>query len=300
MIHQELRDIIRTVGTIGLNDTLSDTSVTLLSRLYVAIYNMVSANGLDNEYGDAETFADRLALLYGICRIRSGADQPYGRRLNMIETMKELPYGVCRIADTEQSALCFGYEQDIISDCMTAAEKSATENFRLLKCIANHNLWLPEEFRDEDFGWFKKCVSAWIDELDCGCRWDGLSYEESLDRLDIMIRNSNMFLDETNDNVIENIYEYYSVLVANLLAESAAFGMKDFELLSKLYEVTKGMAGLGRNGNILDKLAGLAFVHGGELSESSEEKLICLWINADYECIRINREIKIEVLGETA
>ena len=208
MINGELSGLIMSIRDIRLNDSLSDDALIALSRSYVSMQNLVVANGLDSEYGSRKEFEKALDILFRICHRRCQSNQPFARRSRLLPLLHGLVTLPMRVAELRRVQECNGLMWQLVDEWMQNPEMHAERMSVsvVLRCIAAMWGGVADEERtagNAEVLWFRQRIGDWASLLSGECRWDGVASDEALCRIEVMSRNSNLFLDGSNDELIE-------------------------------------------------------------------------------------------------
>ena len=304
MVNTELSNLIKEIRNIPLNDTLSDDALIALSRSYVSMQNLVVANNLDSEYGNRREFEKALDILYRICSKRCQANQPFARRCRMTSVLHMIVNMQMRGVDERKSRQCDDLMWRIVDEWMQNPDVRADRESvcGVLRCIANLYCYAADSDRREakDCRWFAERVGDWAALTDDDGRWQGVSSCEALCRIEVMSRNSNMFLDTSYDELIETSRTNYCKSVLTALRRGEGGSVRKCGLvLFMLYEVM--MWGVGEpDFEAVDAIAESAKRHASVSTSGSDEWLLCQSTVLDRLCMRAGEEIQGQRLAYTA
>ncbi len=303
-MNQELSSLIDSIRNIPLDDELSDDAVIALSRSYISMQNLVVANGLESDYGNRKEFENALDILYGICSRRCRSSQPFARRSRMIPILYRIVYLQMRGVEIRKSEACNEYLFRLVDEWMKHPEthEDRTLVYGVLCCISDLFSDVAEKDRTDDaeFLWFKQRVSDWAAMMDDEGVWRGIPICEALCRLEIMSRNSSVFLDSSNDSIIEKSRMGYCKSVLERLRCSNGQPMRNSGLiLFMLYEIM--MWGIGEPDDesviaIAESAKRLAKQH----PYGSEEWLLDQSTYLDRLCMQVGSEIQDHVFAHIA
>ena len=259
MVNPELSNLIKEIRDILLNDKLSDDALIALSRSYISMQNLVVANNLDSEYGNRKEFEKALDILYRICFKRCQPNQTFVRRCRMTPMLYVIVYMQMRGVDMRKSEECRKLMWQVVDEWMKRPDTHADKDsvYGVLRCVTNLYYYTSENDRNNasEFMWFKQRVSDWAALMNNDCRWNGISSGEALCRIEVMSRNSNMFLDTSYDKRIERASISYCTSILEGLRRSNGMSLRNFGLtLFMLYEVI--MWGIGvQNSALVNEIA---------------------------------------------
>ena len=300
-MNSELVDLVNSIKSVALNDELSDSAVAALSRCYISMQNLVVANALEADYGSRKQFENALDVLYRICVERCGTNQPFARRSRVIPVLYMNAYMQMRGVELRKSQECHQYMYDLVDEWR---KHYGYDNlYGVLYCISNLFCWVIDEDRsdDKDFRLFKHTVDEWAASLGDDGLWRGVPTAEALCRIDLMIRNSNMFLDPACDTVIENALRAYckSVLEGLGSSDSSSTTRNDAFTLFMLCEVLVNGIGL-TDFESVDAVARTAAAQMRHYPQGSEEWLWYAAVSVLSHSMKINDIIKQQVLAHSA
>lgn len=187
-------------------ESLSVDGLEALSRIYVALYNLVVVKSLDTTLGSRLTHHERLKRLYGVSLKRYRKEKNFIQRcrlVNILQYLSNEPFGF-NLPWRNQS---FDLTGKFIEEEMPLHHERMQPEW--LWCVAYWFYPMNNDCtEDRNFRCFKKQLASWVIQLDGKDRWGGLSMLEVLQRLDILNANSYLFLDETYGPIIRSLYAY--------------------------------------------------------------------------------------------
>ena len=292
------------VQSIPLTDTLSDSAVSSLMKIYAALHNLVVTCSLDDTYGDRKTYGAAIDRLYRICRRRCTKRYSFARRSRMTSVLYDSLYGTCRDSGSDKVESCCKYGTDIISTWFGRyATTTAAQGLKydVLRNIAYGYYPVPEEDRnDKAFRYFAGRIAAWTAELDGHEEWVDVSEDEALQRVDILCRNSYMFLDGTHDRQIERLYNRYYARITGRLAAQADMTVDDCRTLALLYELAMYCMPCGEGYDKAAHIVQLAHEKMRTLPEDSDAQLICRAVCIDWLCMQQAQAIQERIFSNIA
>ena len=295
-MNPELLHLIDSIREIPLNDRLSDDAVIALSRSYVSMQNLVVANGMEPTYGNRKEFEKALDILYRICRQRCRYSQPFARRSRMTPVLYMIVYMQMYGVALQKSRECEELMSNLVNEWMRCLETHAerTAVYSVLRCISNLFCYVSEHDRENDlnFLWFKQRIGDWAVTVSGAGKWDGISASEALCRIEVMSRNANMFLDTSNDEVIEQVRTSYCKSILGQLHRSNGKPLRNYGLtLFMLYEVM--MWGISPvNNEIINAIARCAIRLVTQYPQGSDEWLLYQSTILDWLCMQVTAEIQ--------
>ena len=294
--HAELTAQITWVQSVPLTDALSDSAVASMVKIYAALYNLVVTCNMDDTYGDRKIYGAALDRLFRICRRRCSKRYSFERRCRMTSVLHDLLYGACRSLGTDKVEICYKYGYDIISTWFGRYAMTTTAQrleYDVLRNIADLYYPVPEEDRnDKTFRYFTGRIAAWTAELDGHCEWTDVSEDEVLQRVDILCRNSYMFLDGTHDKQIERLYNCCYARIIGRSAESADTAVGDCRTLALLYDLAMYYMPCGVDYDKTAHIVHLAQDKMRTMPENSDAYLICEAVCIDRLCMQKGQEIQ--------
>lgn len=285
----KLSYILKQIQDWPLTTGLSDMELASLPRIYIAFHNMVVVGDLEKEFGNREFYCQRIEGLYALCNERlNDLQSSLEKRIPLIYTLYQLLLNptLCTV-DREKQQRCdtlayetvMDYLQEVSVGRLTERPKM---EFEMCRLIAELCCNLDEEEREEEemMFYFRKKLTTWVDSLVNGNHWSGVSNLAAMQRLFILCRNSDMFLDTTYDSEIRRVREYYSkqVLFTDKNDISA------YQTIALFYEINLGVCAVQEAPVFIQRFAGLIQLGGYTFPPKSEEQLFCLAWAAEGMC----------------
>ena len=301
--HDGLTAQIAWVQSIPLTDTLSDNAVASLMKIYVALHNLVVTCSIDDIYGDRKTYGSAIDRLYRICRHRCTKRYSFARRSRMTSVLHDSLYGTCRELGPDKLESCYKYGADIISTWFGRYATTAAREleYDVLRNIADLYYPVPEKSRKgRTFRYFTDRIAAWAAAIDGHCEWEDVPEDEALQRVDILCRNSYMFLDGTHDRQIERLYNLYYERITGRLAARADMTANDCRTLALLYELAMYCMPCEADYGKIEHIVQLAQEKMRTLPEESDAHLICRAVCIDRLCMQKGQEIQDRFFGNIA
>ena len=136
--------------------------------------------------------------------------------------------------------------------------------------------------------------------MNCEGRWDGISSDEALCRIEVMSRNSNMFLDSSHDEIIEKARTSYCKSILESLRCFNGVSSRSFRLtLFLLYEMM--MWGVGvPDYELVNEIADSSRLQAAQYPYGSDEWLFYQSICLDRLCMQVSEEIQQRMLANIA
>lgn len=105
MTVSELKAILPQLQSLRFH-TVSDEGLIVYTRSYAALYNMVSVNALDNEFGAREIYRKKLDSLFASLSRRYGNLQGIGLRAEAVDAMLHILNDTGCIVGRQKRDLC--------------------------------------------------------------------------------------------------------------------------------------------------------------------------------------------------
>ena len=276
---------------------LSDIELASLSRIYLAIHNMVSVCGLEQEYGNREYYRQRICELYALCRERCIAPCSDTKScMSLIVILYQLLFSPVLCAVEQEKlhqcdTLAYGVVMEYLQKSSSGQWQETTDSeFEVCRLIMELCCNLCEEEREEEemMFYFRRKLATWTNSLADRGYWTDLPDYAALQRLLILCRNTCLFSDSSIDEDIRRVWEYYHKHIP-LSAEKTA---PHYATLALLYEI---------NTNGCLDAADPVFSHGiietmwqgcGIFPEGSAERLFCLSWTVEGMCMQRIQEEK--------
>lgn len=281
-----LKYLLKRVNDRVFTADLSEVELAALARIYIAVHNMVVVNDAEEEYGSREFYRRRINELYTICSRRCINEQVcLEKRILLIYTLYQLLLNptLCFV-DHEKLNQCEKMAYEVVTECLQRQTAHASDNtplsFNALLLIMELCGSLSEEELEEEemIRYFRAQLAQWIQVLGQRDQWNNLPDKEALQRLLILCRNSDIFLDATYDEKICRLKEYYRIrlsVVANRENENTGY----YQTLSLLYEIIKHDGFLSSDSLSVQKIIGSMQQGIEAFPTDSAEQLFCLsWV----------------------
>lgn len=189
-------------------DVCSSTDWLLsLCRVYTSLYDLVATNDLEKEFGRRTEYAERADELLHVLLLKiTSTDEP-ALRSALISATYALICGTTFAAGTKLDD-CREQTVRLFYDYADADEPHGLVRTGICRCISD--MLCPEiPEGDACFRFFRTSVRKWAGALSAvGC-WAGIPFDVALERIEVMNRNSYMFLDRTYDGAVKRAFEYY-------------------------------------------------------------------------------------------
>lgn len=285
----ELHELIGAVRGVRLDGSLSDDALVALSGIYSSLQTLTASVDVEGEYGESAEYERRLDTLYEICAGRCGAGYPFSRRCRMTAVLHRILTLPLRGTDPEKLRECEGLLRGLSEEWETVPEGERTGElvYGMMRCVSDLYGRLPESERESSvlYAWFRRQVGACAWLSDGSGRWDGVDVEESLSRVEMLMRNSNLFLDGSYDGLIAKSCARLSERILGDYGSPATCGAGAGRRLFVLYELlARGAEGSVRAG--AETVASCAGRMLEEFACGSDEWLLCASVRVDRLCER--------------
>ncbi len=208
MTSDELKNILpelqeTDVSCLGLEDMLCS------AYIYDALYNLVSVNGLDQEYGDRKIYGGKIRQLF---ELLTGM---YGDMESVLEQGKILALTGYLIGNS--MAVC---NREFVDRHNVLADKFISENagkllsgsfgndfesekvvYFFARVVLDYICFCREQYRELDAA-VSELLDRWASTVEDDGKWDGVTAVQALCRIDLMRMYSALFLDFSREDKI--------------------------------------------------------------------------------------------------
>lgn len=291
---QDLSSLIGAIGNIPTDERLSDSALTSLSKIFATLYQLVVSEDLEAEYGNRRQYRDKLEELYRIGWQRY-EKKDCTEKCRLLSALYDILYGL-PLSDSRKLEQCEAAAFRIIESYL---HEGGTQEWQtehgILKCIENaYRHTMEDERESEEYTYFKRRIAEWISEWNGAGNWSGVSEQEAMSRLEILVRNSETLLDATYDAEIAEIHEYYY-----RKAEKSG-SAEDIYALALLYETTIEITGLKERRSKRKYLAEMAENKLSETAVGSDEWWLSLSVLIKERSLQLSEEIQESVIVPSA
>ena len=293
MTVSELKAILPQLQSLRFH-TVSDEGLIVYTRSYAALYNMVSVNALDDEFGAREIYRKKLDSLFASLSRRYGNLQGIGLRAEAVDAMLHILNGTGCIVGRQKRDLCFGLFDELTKSYLFDFDETACDHnalYGVMRLIYQFLCWLVPEDAENDpwLGFARNRVAAWATELHENGEWKGIRAEEALQRIILMSMNSYMLLDSRHDAIIQKAYSYYCISRQLQFCRTTELTADEIRYYILIYDaIQQSSVNDPGSRKYLNDLAGLLEVQ--RMPKSSVEALFCRSIAIDNLCDQISNE----------
>ncbi len=217
---------------------MSTTMLLSCVRMYISLYNLITVNGLDEEYGDRTQASACLKQLFVQLHRRYRRAKQVTEKARLLRALYTIATGTAFVAANKDEDTCHRYASQLIADYLeqNADESQAfdEEACRAMLYIVDAYFYMniDEDDPEPEFLSFRRHLDRWVEEWSEEGSWSSLSLEAALQRIELLNMNSYMFLDSRHDETLRSAYHHYSTAVLKEHSE-------DLLLLSRLYALTE-------------------------------------------------------------
>lgn len=189
---------------------MSDADVLSYVRIYYSLYHLVSTNSLAEEYGAPALYRRKITLLYRMLIRRYHSRAAIAERARILNALYTLVY--CteytvddRLYDEYLEAgeiLLAGYEADDVRG------DEATYYMMRLVLIQSHGM-VDDTHIPVSLEKLRTILGTWSSALGADGRWQGVTEQEALRRIDILSLNADLMCDYTHTASIAKAYAAY-------------------------------------------------------------------------------------------
>ena len=281
--------------------TLSDEELISCARSYTAVYNMISINALDDEFGARESYRKKLSSLFICLSHRYEKLQDVIQQAKAIDAMLYILNNTGCVFDQQKHEMCFRLFDELTEDYLSDFDQTTYHHntlYGIMRLIYQFLYGLvPEDAKDDPWLRFARGqVVGWASALSENGEWNGICAEEALQRIILMSMNSYMLLDSHYDTIIQKAYSYYCISRQLQFCRTMELSANEIHYYILMYDTIQQSAvnALG-NRKYLNDIAGL--LEAQTKQKKGSEALLCRSIVIDNLCNRISDEAQQQMWG---
>ena len=303
MIDSKLAGQINEIRAFRIDDRLTDEAVVALMNIHLSVANLIVANNLETEYGSAAPHREAMNRLFAICHKRCRSNQTLARRSRMIPALYNLFAMPAAVFDEHRDRMVercvwravdeWKKKHDTTRQPFTEPERRT--EYGILRCIIETMRYVDEEDKlaQPDFRYMQQRVETWAAEMNADGSWDGITTGEALQRLDILTGYANAHGGIYFDSAIEQARRRCFEQIISHGTDTTA------RELYMLYRTL--IRGIGQPDRTrAEAVATCAAEQLNTCPAGSGEYLWSLAVCMDYTCIKLNHDIKMQMLAQIA
>ena len=303
MIDSKLTGQINEIRALRIDDRLTDEAVVALMNIHLSVANLIVANNLETEYGSAVPHREAMNRLFAICHKRCRSNQTLARRSRMIPVLYNLFAMPDAVFDEHRNRMVehcawravdeWQKKHDTTKQPLTEQERRT--EYGILRCIIETMRYVDEDDKlaQQDFRYMQQRVETWASEMNADGSWDDITPSEALQRIDIMTNNVNIYDDARFNAAIE---QARSRCFEQVISHGTATTARE---LFMLYWTL--IWGIGQpDWTRAEAVAACAAERLNTCPEGSDEYLWSLAVCMDCTCIKLNHDIKMQMLAQSA
>lgn len=303
MIDSKLAGQINEIRAFRIDDRLTDEAVVALMNIHLSVANLIVANNLETEYGSAAPHREAMNRLFSICHKRCRSNQTLARRSRMIPALYNLFAMPASVFDEHRDRMVehcvwravdeWKKKHDTTRQPFTEPERRT--EYGILHCIIEATRYMVEEDKpaQPDFRYMRQRVEAWASEMNADGSWDGITTGEALQRIDIMTGNANIY-DDTRFNAA--IEQARSRCFEQVISHGTDPTARELFMLYRTLIWGIGQPDRTRT----EAVAARAAEQLNTCPAGSDEYLWSLALCMDCTCMKLNRDIKMQMLAQSA
>lgn len=303
MKQHELKRYIEEVDTMNIDGRLTDEAVVALMNIHLSVANLIVANNLETEYGSAAPHREAIYRLFDTCHRRCRSNQTLARRSRMIPALYNLFAMPDAVFDEHRDRMverCAWRTIDEWQKKYDTTKQPHTEQKRrteygILRCIIETMRYVVEEDKlaQPNFLYMQQRIETWTAAMNTDDSWEGITTSEVLQRIDIMTSNANIYDDARFNAAIERARNRCFEQIISYGTDPTA------RELFMLYRTL--MQGIGQpDWTRAEAVAARAAERLNTCPAGSDEYLWSLALCMDCTCIKLNHDIKMQMLAQSA
>ena len=271
------------------------------ARIYAALYNLVSVNALDEEYGDRSIYRKKLQSLFSYLHRRYEEQSNAALRAETIGAMLYILNDTGCIYDRQKNDLCFNLFSELAEGYLSDFDENSYDPnalYGVMRLIYEFLCWLvPEDAKDDPWlGFARRRIATWASELDPDGGWLNIGDEEVLQRIILMSMNSYMQLDSRYDDAIHRAYSYYCVSRQLQFRRAKELSADEIRYYARMYDTIQQstVEDPGRQ-TYLNDIAKMLETQIPHFPAKSSEAQLCHSIAIDNRCNRIANKVQAQM-----
>ena len=283
---------------------LRDEDIPSYVRVYYALYNLVSVNALDAEYGDRKVYLEQLNALSGLLEKKYEESNDIADKARYMDILYFILHATSFSINREKEDLYWDQSVALIDQFLEIYgpdDTNPTALYPILRLI--FVVWSGLEDDDDaalpphlDFAYQQ--IEKWMNELDPQGRWNQLSNHDALRRISVLSMNSYMMLDRQYDDLLNQLIQTYGLheLEATSITIDEAHLIEQINYYTLLYDVLQQSPLTAPDYNQYLRIIAERMERIGEDNHlSSSLSLKCKAIAIDAECWKISEEAQMEL-----
>ena len=302
MIDSKLAGQINGIRAFRIDDRLTDEAVVALMNIHLSVANLIVGNNLE-KYGSVAPHREAMDRLFAICHKRCRSNRTLARRSRMIPALYNLFAMPASVFDEHRDRMVehcvwravdeWKKKHDTTRQPFTEPERRT--EYGILRCIIEATRYMVEEDKpvQPDFRYMRQRVETWASEMNADGSWDGITTGEALQRLDILTGYANAHGGIHFDSVIERARNR---CFEQIISHGATTTARELYMLYRTL-----IRGIGQPDRT--RAEAVATCAAEQLNASpagSDEYLWLLALCMDCTCIKLNRDIKMQMLAQSA
>lgn len=302
MIDSKLAGQINEIRAFRIDDRLTDEAVVALMNIHLSVANLIVGNNLE-KYGSVTPHREAMNRLFAICHKRCRSNQTLARRSRMIPALYNLFAMPDAVFDERRDRMVehcawraideWQKKHDTTKQPLTEPERRT--EYGILRCIIETMRYVVEEDKlvQQDFRYMQQRVETWASEMNADGSWDGITTSEALQRLDILTGYANAHGGIHFDSVIERARNR---CFEQVISHGTATTARELFLLYRTL-----IWGIGQPDRTrAETVAARAAERLNACPAGSDEYLWSLAVCMDCTCVKLNHDIKMQMLAQIA
>ena len=281
---------------------MTDEAVVALMNIHLSVANLIVGNNLE-KYGSVTPHREAMNRLFAICHKCCRSNQSLARRSRMVPALYHLFAMPDAVFDEHRDRMVehcawravdeWQKKYDTTKQPLTEPERRT--EYGILRCIIETMRYVVEEDKpaQPDFRYMRQRVETWASEMNADGSWDGITTDEALQRLDILTGYANAHGGIHFDSVIERARNR---CFEQVISHGTATTARELFLLYRTLIWGIGQPDRTRAETVAKRAA--ERLNAGP--EGSDEYLWSLAVCMDYTCIKLNHDIKMQMLAQIA
>ena len=276
--------LLPSLQTLDLTD-LPDDAIVPYVRIYSALYNLVSMNELDAEYGDRHIYLNQLRKLEEILKERYSQSSSITQWATYLKTAYDIVYAG-NTTDLRQKSEEYWNTSSSLLELYFHGELYKTADIDELYAVLSliFTQWygyVQEEGEDlpEPITFARRQLGQWALSFSDESAWRWISVEDALKRIALFQMNATMLLDDHFNETLDKAFQHYILRgggPTNIETEILKYNVIQQSNLSN-----------PQYGEWLDKIANILESQYEDIKDSNLQLLVCS-VLVDWQTLRIS------------
>lgn len=280
----------------------SDDEIRSYIRIYFSLYQLVTVNALEDEYGEASIYEIRLRDLFRILYRRLGTRSHHLQKIRIHNLLSFLLSNLPFMQSEVDEEAYWEEVEDNLEACIAAYQPDAVSSqdlFCLLHLICYQWYGVVEEEGEDEIPpltFLRDTLRRWSETLSPSGIWEGISVIEAFQRLSMMNCNLACLGDHRYDELISKVEKSYQRQIILWGNETMNSNLTETEINGYTFFfdlVRQSLLSEEQTNRILNRIT--ALMEKQHLPAHSPLALQCRSLIIENSCIQISQQIQNQV-----